>query len=564
MADSTKINQLQEKLLEANSIITNKIIEGISFDKTITCNIIDDTYKKEGKYIVSNGAQEFTAYSTVTNYSVNNTVYVTIPNGNYENQKIIIGKKTSNTDKPFVFTTPFDTMVDLTGNTINGKSYTTTITSNARVNKTKDYTITSYLIYTHKFGNGSTTAISNKVNNTITVHEPLNNQSLKSISLPSNENWVWSNAVSKDFTITPTFDTLLPYSYEGQYISDSTTPAVAKGYIQSSTVGDITGAIKTLTWHKTTGGSTDLKTEYANITIKVKSTEKSAPSAVEIADRTATIQVRNAVTGLSGLADKTLYAGSTAVTESVTITPAIPFSKELILVNEGGQDVSGNSITSTGKATVTLKGQTITLDASKVTPGTATQTIKFKVRSRQSNAAVDTGLITFTVNAVTNITGKTVVEGESITVAAGIGDITSAVVTSGPVRVTHSAGSVTITGTAVDNDTPWVVTVTNAAGAHITVSGTTTYLTDVSTSINTGDFIVIGTDFIGGLGATISSIVTDPSKGKASIVDGKLKYEASTKDGPIAAGKYAIKVKGVNGATRTVNITVSNITAELS
>ena len=67
---------------------------------------------------MSNGAQEFTAYSTVTNYSVNNTVYVTIPNGNYENQKIIIGKKTSNTDKPFVFTTPFDTMVDLTGNTI--------------------------------------------------------------------------------------------------------------------------------------------------------------------------------------------------------------------------------------------------------------------------------------------------------------------------------------------------------------------------------------------------------------------------------------------------------------
>lgn len=123
MADSTKINQLQEKLLEANSIITNKIIEGISFDKTITCNIIDDTYKKEGKYIVSNGAQEFTAYSTVTNYSVNNTVYVTIPNGDYANQKIIIGKKTSNEDKPFVFTTPFDTMVDLTGNTIETKSW---------------------------------------------------------------------------------------------------------------------------------------------------------------------------------------------------------------------------------------------------------------------------------------------------------------------------------------------------------------------------------------------------------------------------------------------------------
>ena len=56
---------------------------------------------------------------------------------------------------------------DLSGNTINGKSYTTTITGNARVNKSKDYTITSYLIYKHTFGNGSTTAISNKVNNTI-------------------------------------------------------------------------------------------------------------------------------------------------------------------------------------------------------------------------------------------------------------------------------------------------------------------------------------------------------------------------------------------------------------
>ena len=442
----------------------------------------------------------------------------------------------------------------------------TSVEAQTPVNESKDYTITSYLLYSHKFANGTAYATSNKVDNTLTVHEPLDETSLVKIE-PVNtgnyKNWVWSNAESATFKILPTFTSNLPYSKIGIFESDATNPASPKG--STNTIGpDDISQLNELAWSKTTGSSTDLGKASENITVYVKSTKQSAPSERRINRKTATFVVKNAVTGLSGLADKTLYAGSTAVTESVTITPAIPFSKELILVNEGGQDVSGNSITSTGKATVTLKGQTITLDASKVTPGTATQTIKFKVRSRQSNAAVDTGLITFTVNAVTNITGKTVVEGESITVAAGIGDITSAVVTSGPVRVTHSAGSVTITGTAVDNDTPWVVTVTNAAGAHITVSGTTTYLTDVSTSINTGDFIVIGTDFIGGLGATISSIVTDPSKGKASIVDGKLKYEASTKDGPIAAGKYAIKVKGVNGATRTVNITVSNITAELS
>jgi hypothetical protein len=44
------------------------------------------------------------------------SVYVTIPNGNMEEQKIIIGKKTFENDKPFVFTTPFDTFFDMTGN----------------------------------------------------------------------------------------------------------------------------------------------------------------------------------------------------------------------------------------------------------------------------------------------------------------------------------------------------------------------------------------------------------------------------------------------------------------
>ena len=455
---------------------------------------------------------------------------------------------------------------DLSGNTINGKSHTTTIKGNARVNKTKDYTITSYLIYAHKFGNNSTTATSNRVNNTITVHEPLDNQSLKSISLPSNGNWVWSNAVSKDFTITPTLDTTYSaYSYEGQYISDSTTPTVAKGYIQSSTVGDITGAIKTLTWHKTTSGSTDLKTEYENITIKVKSTEKSAPSAVEIANRTATIQVRNAVTGLSGLANKELYAGSDAVQVGVTITPSRPYSDALVLVNENGQDTDG-VIRSDGGAVVELDEQSIWFNAEEVIPGTPTQTIKFKVRSRQSATAVDTDLITFTVNAVANITGQTVVEGQSISVPAGIGTIKTVTITSGreAINASASGASLSITGLAVDADTPWSVTVTNTAGATITISGKTTYLSDVSTSINTGDYIIIGTELLAGLGDSISQIITQPAKGKASLENGKLKYEAYVTDGPIAAATYSIKVKGANGATRTVNIAVNNITTELS
>ena len=442
----------------------------------------------------------------------------------------------------------------------------TSVEAQTSVNESKDYTITSYLLYSHKFAGGTAYATSNKVDNTLTVHEPLDETSLVKIEPNTTgdyKDWVWSNAESATFKILPTFTSNLPYSKFGIFESDATNPTAPKG--STNTIGpeDIS-SINELAWSKTTGSTTDLGKASENITVYVKSTTTSAPSERRIDGKTATFVVRNAVTALTGLADKTLYAGSSAITQSVTITPAHPYSNDLILVDDKGQDVSSKSITSGGKATVSLNGQTITLDASKVTPGTATQTIKFRVRSRQSNAAVDTKEITFIVNAVADIKNQLVVEGQSITVAAGIGNITSAVARpNDPVRVEHSAGSVTITGTAVDKDTPWTITVTNGAGAHITISGKTKYLADVSASINTGDYIVIGTEILTGL-TTNFEIVSGPEAGTASIEGGKLKYEASTKDGAITAGTYAIKVKGANGATQTVNITVSNITAELS
>ena len=443
----------------------------------------------------------------------------------------------------------------------------TTVHAQSPVNSHKTYPITSYLLYKHNFAVSSTVATFNKVVTELTVRQPLDETSLTAVAPVHNEG-VWSNANNAVFHITPTFsDQYPPYSKTCYLISDSTDESAACGSIQNIYTEALNNGVD-IGWNKTTGTSTDLGTESQNITISVQSVKgQSAATTRTIDGRRVTFLVKNAVTGLGGLENKTLYAGSSAVTVPVTFTPAKPYNKELILVDDKGQDVSSKSITSTGGAKVSLSGQTITLDASKVTPSTPTQTIKFKVRSRQSIAAVDTNFITFIVNAVADITNQTVVEGQSITVAAGIGDITSAVARPGdPVHVTHSAGSVTITGTAVDKDTNWSITVTNAAGAHITISGTTRYLADVSTSINTGDFIVIGTDFIGGLGASITEIITQlqPDKGTASLEGGKLKYEAYTANGPITAGTYAIKVKGANGATQTVNITVSNITAELS
>ena len=450
---------------------------------------------------------------------------------------------------------------DLSGNILDASTNTTTITGASRVNKSKDYTITSYLIYKHTFGNGSTTATSNKVNNTITVHEPLNNESLKSISI--NEPWVWSNADTKSFTITPTFDTLLPYSYEGQYISDSTVLTEPKGSIQSSAIGDITTtSIKTLTWKKTTGGSTDLGADYKNITIKVKSTVNSAPSAAEITGpgKSATIQVRNAVLSLSGLSNATTFGKATAkITQTVTFNPTVPYSTSVKLVTMDGNDIQNNTVTKEGSV-LKLEGNKIILDASKSTNTINPVQFSFKVRSEQSAEAVDTQLITFTVSPVKDIINQTVVEGQTIAISnAGIGEITHATVSSGPIEVvSYSGTSITLKGKAVDANTSWTVTIKNGQGTTINISGTTTALEDITVNINSGDFIVLGKSTFGNKLGDVAS-VSSPTAGKASVVNKEFKFEAYDATGVIAEGRYPVKVTGSNGATLTVQVQVTDI-----
>ena len=448
---------------------------------------------------------------------------------------------------------------DLSGNTTNGKSHTTTIKGNARVNKSKDYTITSYLLYSHKLAGSTTYATSNRVNNTITVNEPLNKDSLKSISLDST--WVWSNASSKNFTITPNFDTLSPFSYEGQYISDSTEVAAPKGSIQNSGVGNITGpSINTLTWRKNTGGSTNVGKQYENITITVKSTVNSAPSAVEIPDRSATIQVRNAVTRLSGLSNETTYGKATTyITQTVNITPSVPYSTALKLVNKDGQNIEGNTLTLDGSV-LKLEGNQITLDASKSTNTGTPVEFTFKVRSEQSASAVDTETIKFIVKPVKDLVNVIVVEGQTFTITdAGIGTITSATVTSGPIAVDSKNGtSITLKGLAVDREEDWTVTIQNAQGTTIRILGKTQALEDITVNINSGDYIVLGNATFGNTLGQVKSVAT-ASAGKASAVSGEFKFEAYTESGPIAAGRYPVKVTGTNGATQTVQVVVTDI-----
>ena len=457
----------------------------------------------------------------------------------------------------------YDSTNQLAG-TSEQNSHSTSIEAQYSVDKIKEYTITSYLLYSHNFAGTTTTATSNKVDKVLAVKEPLDAISLNALT-PNGTNWTWSNSYDATWRITPTFADKKPYSNQGTWVPSAIVKPEPIGYVTvPNEAGDI-AVSNTVTWHRTTGGSTDLGATEQTITIKAKSTATSAPNPGEI-NRSASFTVRNAVTALGGLSPAETFARATqTISQTVRFTPLSPYSKTVELVSaDSNQTVSNNSITIDG-AVLTLSGQTITLNAQGAT-NTQNKVFKFKIRSEQGASPVETGVISFTVKAVADITGESIVEGESKTIDAGIGDITSVNVTTGKdaVDAKFNGGSVNIKGLAVDTDTNWSITVTNAAGAHITISGKTTYLADVSTSINTGDYIIIGTELLAGLGESISSIVTTPTAGNASIEGGKLKYEASTKDGAITAGTYVIKVKGANGATRTVNIVVSNIDVTIS
>ena len=108
-----------EVLCQAVDEIVRKRLEGISYDQTILCTVVDDSKREQGIYVVTNNnTTKFEAFSTVTNYRNKDNVYVQIPSGDWNQQKIIVAKKTSKNDEPFIYKRPFESLVDITGNLI--------------------------------------------------------------------------------------------------------------------------------------------------------------------------------------------------------------------------------------------------------------------------------------------------------------------------------------------------------------------------------------------------------------------------------------------------------------
>ena len=112
--------QMLDELFQAIDVITTKRLEHLKFDKTLTCQIINADNCEKGEYIVSDGSVEFVAYSENPKYRVNNWVYVTIPNGDFNQPKLITGKYVANNTEYSTYINPLDTYIDITGNLITG------------------------------------------------------------------------------------------------------------------------------------------------------------------------------------------------------------------------------------------------------------------------------------------------------------------------------------------------------------------------------------------------------------------------------------------------------------
>ena len=134
-------------ICQAVDEIVSKRLESINYDNTITCSVVDITNAKEGSYTVTDGSINFTAYSVSTEYKVNDVVYVTVPNNDFTKQKIIIGKQVTNDTTPFIFTTPFDTIVDVSTNLIQGDTGIRSLIANNPDVPSEEQTDDEYILH---------------------------------------------------------------------------------------------------------------------------------------------------------------------------------------------------------------------------------------------------------------------------------------------------------------------------------------------------------------------------------------------------------------------------------
>lgn len=113
-------SNLGEVLCEAVDTIVSKRLENLKYDITKFCTIIDNTENKLGKYVVQEEILQYDAYSTDTTLKQGDYVVVLIPNGDYNEQKIILHKvvNENNLSTSAAYVSPLKQMINFTENII--------------------------------------------------------------------------------------------------------------------------------------------------------------------------------------------------------------------------------------------------------------------------------------------------------------------------------------------------------------------------------------------------------------------------------------------------------------
>lgn len=107
-----------EKILRAAEIISTASLEKLEYDKTIICQIVSADNAGRGQYSVLDGSSVFFAYTDKVDYEVGEQVYVTVPNSDYNKQKLIVGRYMQNESSYYNYTSPWKKFVDVTGDLV--------------------------------------------------------------------------------------------------------------------------------------------------------------------------------------------------------------------------------------------------------------------------------------------------------------------------------------------------------------------------------------------------------------------------------------------------------------
>ena len=139
MADKPKTDY-NDILCRAIDTIVSKKIENLDYDKTIVCDIVDASDASNGHYIVNDGSISFDAYSEDTGYQANESVYVTVPKGDFTQTKIIVSKYTANNSTdPISYISPLNNIYLVSDNLAqNGTLRHNSILANGRTEEISD------------------------------------------------------------------------------------------------------------------------------------------------------------------------------------------------------------------------------------------------------------------------------------------------------------------------------------------------------------------------------------------------------------------------------------------